>query len=487
MITWMQRHKRWLVITIWISTIAFVGAGFVGWGSYDYGKQDGAVAIVGDREISVEEYQEEYSSLYGQYARLFGASFNEEMADQLKLKDMAYQQIIQKNLILSYADSLGLAVTDEDIAKQLIKYDAFLKDGKFDKETYIKVLNQNRMTPVDFEESLKRGILLTKVQELFVLNPSLAEVENLNSLLFMSNDIEYKIISKNEIKVSVTDEDLMKYWEENKNNYMSETKYKFSLSSLDITASNPSLGEIEDYYNKYKNDYRYEDGKIKSLDDAKAEILKAIDAKAVKKEALRTYLSLKKGEKEFTVKQEFDFSKLPYSNENNLAITNAKKGDILKPILTNNKYVIIKIDDIIEPTPLAFEVVKTSVRNDYLSVKKDEVLETKANEMLSTFTGTKASNITRDSLNDLAGLNAQEAGEFLNKMFATKSKTGTVSLENKVVLFKVLDSNLAKVDKSKNEIVESTLLNLQDKEIMENLVKSLETLYEVQSSIDTKE
>ena len=33
MITWMQRHKRWLVITIWISTIAFVGAGFVGWGS----------------------------------------------------------------------------------------------------------------------------------------------------------------------------------------------------------------------------------------------------------------------------------------------------------------------------------------------------------------------------------------------------------------------------------------------------------------------
>ena len=60
MITWMQRHKKWLVITIWISTIAFVGAGFVGWGSYDYGKQSGAVAVVGDREISVEEFQQEY-------------------------------------------------------------------------------------------------------------------------------------------------------------------------------------------------------------------------------------------------------------------------------------------------------------------------------------------------------------------------------------------------------------------------------------------
>ena len=60
MITWMQRHKKWLVITIWISTIAFVGAGFVGWGSYDYGKQGAVVAVVGDREVSVEEYQQEY-------------------------------------------------------------------------------------------------------------------------------------------------------------------------------------------------------------------------------------------------------------------------------------------------------------------------------------------------------------------------------------------------------------------------------------------
>jgi len=75
MITWMQRHKKWLVITIWISTIAFVGAGFVGWGSYEYGKQGGAVAVVGDREVSVEEYQQEYSNLYDQYSRMFGSMF----------------------------------------------------------------------------------------------------------------------------------------------------------------------------------------------------------------------------------------------------------------------------------------------------------------------------------------------------------------------------------------------------------------------------
>ena len=198
MITWMQRHKRWLVITIWISTIAFVGAGFVGWGSYEYGKQGGVVAVVGDREVSVEEYQEEYSNLYEQYSKMFGAMFNKELAEQLKLKDVAYKQVLQRNLILSYADSLGLDVTNEDIAKELVKYDSFIKDGKFDKDTYIKVLAQNRMTPKDFEESLKRGLLLQKVQSLFDLNPNGAEIENLSKLIFLEDDISIKILSLND-------------------------------------------------------------------------------------------------------------------------------------------------------------------------------------------------------------------------------------------------------------------------------------------------
>ena len=93
MITWMQRHKKWLVITIWISTIAFVGAGFVGWGSYDYGSKGGVVATVGNKEISVEEYQQEYSNLYNQYSQIFGASFNKELAEQLRLKDVAFSQL----------------------------------------------------------------------------------------------------------------------------------------------------------------------------------------------------------------------------------------------------------------------------------------------------------------------------------------------------------------------------------------------------------
>ena len=59
MISFMQKHKKYLVITIWVSTIAFVGAGFVGWGSYDFSSTSNAVAVVGENKVSINEMQRE--------------------------------------------------------------------------------------------------------------------------------------------------------------------------------------------------------------------------------------------------------------------------------------------------------------------------------------------------------------------------------------------------------------------------------------------
>ena len=45
MIAWMQKHNKYLVVTIWIATIAFIGAGFViGLGTIGPGTGIGFVA-----------------------------------------------------------------------------------------------------------------------------------------------------------------------------------------------------------------------------------------------------------------------------------------------------------------------------------------------------------------------------------------------------------------------------------------------------------
>ncbi len=487
MITWMQRHKKWLVITIWISTIAFVGAGFVGWGSYEYGKQGGVVAVVGDREVSVEEYQQEYSNLYEQYSKMFGPMFSKELAEQLKLKDVAYRQVLQKNLILSYADSLGLDITNEDIAKELVKYNVFLKDGKFDKETYIKVLGQNKMTPKDFEESLKRNLLLQKVQMLFELNPSNVEVENLSKLLFIEDDISIKILNSNDIKVDVKQEELKKYWEENKNSYMSEISYDLEVKELPLLTANSTEEDIKAHYEKFKIDYKHEDGKIKSLEEAKNLIIKDLDEKFTKTEALKVFLKIKKDEDKFETKVTYKESTLPFMDENNTKILESKEGEILKPFFEKDKYFIVKLTKKNLSQTLTFEQASSLATKDYEKVMKSKKLEELATSQLKDFKGIDISTVSRDSVNKIVGLEQKEAGKFLNELFSSTSKDGMVKLEDKIVLYRINNSKFSNYNKAKDDVVKGTLIQLQEEELMMNLMKKLENSFEIQSSIQEKE
>ncbi len=170
MITWMQRHKKYLVVTIWISVIAFVGAGFVGWGAYDFNSdRASAIAKVGDRKITVQEYQLAYANYYNFYNNTLGGTLTQEKADKMGLEKLVIQSIINETLILAYADEIGLRATDAEVKKTLASDTAFQKNGVFDKETYYRVIKQSQLKPKDYETGLKKQILLTKVQKILNL------------------------------------------------------------------------------------------------------------------------------------------------------------------------------------------------------------------------------------------------------------------------------------------------------------------------------
>ena len=74
MIEWMQKHKKWLVVTIWIATIAFIGAGGFAWGVYDYSLSGDSVAKVGKITISKAEYMMRYQEEFDERKGNCGAA-----------------------------------------------------------------------------------------------------------------------------------------------------------------------------------------------------------------------------------------------------------------------------------------------------------------------------------------------------------------------------------------------------------------------------
>lgn len=487
MITWMQTHKKWLVVTIWISTIAFVGAGFVGWGSYSPGSSAGSVAVVGEREVSYEEYQREYSNLYSQYQQMMGEQFNQDVANQLNLSNAAYQMTIQKNLILSYGDELGLDITQKDIAQELVNNPAFQQNGKFDKDTYVRLLTQNRTTPVAYEEGLKSNLLLQKIEALFRVEPTKNEIKNLNRLLFLEDNVDIKILDIKDVQVSSSTQELTKFFEANRNRYMSMNSYELQVKKIPVSTTIPSVEALNAYYEKNRADLKKADGKLKTLDEAKIEVIRAINVKSTKKTALKTYLKVKKGEENITGSEVIFEDKLGFSSENRDKVRTASKGDLIKPFLEGDNYVLIRVINQFNPKPLEYDIAKHAVKKDFDLEARAAKLAENAKKQLENFTGVKLGYISRDSFNKITGLNANEAAQFLNSLFAVTQKQGQIKIDNKIVLYKINDSRLSKYDTSKDNIVKSTLSDLQNRELMTSFVKRLENRYEVQRSLDEKE
>lgn len=487
MITWMQRHKKWLVVTIWISTIAFVGAGFVGWGSYDYGSKGGVVAKVGSREVTVDEYSQEYNNLFQEYSRLFGDSFNKELAEQMGLRDIAFRQVLEKNLLLNFADSLDLETTNEDIAKELVKYEMFLKDGQFDKDTYIKVLNQNRMSPKEFEDSLKNNILFSKVQTLFNVKANNKEIENISKLLFLEDDLKIKIIDSEKFEVEVDENELKEFWEKNKNLYQSEKIYSLDIKEYEIKASNPSEDEIKDQYDRFKSDYRFEDGKIKTLEEAREEVIFDIDEKLARKEALTLYLQLKKDEVKFDKTESFEESKLFFNEENLEKVKALKVGEVLKPILEDKKYYIVKLNELKKEEALSFDLAKSYAKIDFEKELRAKELDKESTKALENFEGDEVLAVNRESISKFPELSQEEAASFLNQLFESTNKKAVINIGTKAVVYEITASRWGKYDSAKNDSIEGLIDQIQSTELITNLLKKLETKYSIKTSIQGKE
>ena len=114
MITWMQRHRKYLNITLWISVGAFVAAGpmfAIGSASFS-GRSADAVAQVGNVEVSVHQMNSTYRQLFSRYNQMFQGKFDEAQAKAFGLEQQALKQLIDEALLLNLAQSFKLEVSE---------------------------------------------------------------------------------------------------------------------------------------------------------------------------------------------------------------------------------------------------------------------------------------------------------------------------------------------------------------------------------------
>ncbi|TQR31832.1 peptidylprolyl isomerase [Campylobacter sp. MIT 99-7217] len=489
MITWMQKHKKWLVVTIWISVIAFVGAGFVGWGGYDLNiNRSSSLAKVGNEKITLFELNERYAQVFSYYNQISNGTLSDELAKERQLDLLALNDLIEDKLFINFAKDLGLSVSENEAAIALASQEEFWDENNtFDQEKYYFLLAQNQIKTSQYEQMLEDRILLRKLRTLFELPVKENEFEMLGASYFMQDVLSIAKLDFKPINVDINETELQNLWKEHEKDYINERRYEISTYFLPI-AQNFDEQNLTTYYEENKHKYTDFTGKILSFDEAKKDLLIDFGLKELEKTANQAYLDLNSQKIPFQADLNISENDIYYPLE---LLDNARANSLLKPFKfkqnDQNGLMIIRLNALVPASVKSFEQAKEEVLPLYLEQKQTEALNQQASKALENFKGKNIGSMSRDSIRDPERvsddiMNDTEFSLFLMQVFNSNQKKGFVAFKNKAILYEIRDQNLINQNKI-NQYKESLSANLQvakANELEAELSKELRKIYKVE-------
>jgi len=261
MIQELREYSNSIFFKILLGVIAITFVLSFGVGGF-FGDRKEVIATVNDNEILLREYREAYQNRIQALRQQFGES-TDQIAEQINLRQQVFEQLIDRNLLLSEAAEMNLMTTDLELQDYIRGQPFFQKNGQFDYATYETVLSQNRIVRHEYENSLRADILLTKKQQLIgaglVINDR--EVEQAYRRDFEKIEVDYVYFDPQVfIDQAIADEsELRQYHLENPNQFKTLNQFRmeyFTLSTDDFKNNvNVREREIRRYYKKYEDNF----------------------------------------------------------------------------------------------------------------------------------------------------------------------------------------------------------------------------------------
>ena len=487
----MQKHRKYMLVTMWIAVITFIGAGAVDWGGASYGSRASSVAKVGSVEVSNKEFSRLRSNMFEYYRTQFKGEFTEEMAEKFQLNQSVLNQLVMKALTLNMAKNFDLAVSDAEVIKTIQETADFQRDGKFDISLYKTLLKRIRFQNSDYEAQVRDGLLSTKVMAMLEPVAVRAETDAYLTAGSIADKITYKVLDSSAYKVTVNDKDVEKFWGFQKNNFMTEEIISVASVTQKPLSLTPDDKEIEAFYSKYRNEFLDKEGKIVALESAKSAVLSMMNDQATEKAA--NYLKV--AWKNFDhAKKGKDGKVKPFNNKITHTSFNANQApmsaDVLKKIklLPTNKpylkaekvqgkYVIYKLISIHAPRVKTFAEAKAQVFPAYIQEQKKKQLQEELIKSETSFKGQTTSFITAKDNDKIKGLNPEEADIALKSIFKSHKKIGNIAISNsKVLLYEIKEQKL--LLNAQNDASLTDMVNNAKKESHSSaLIKTLDKMY----------
>lgn len=225
----------WVIIGALVLVFALFGIqSYVGVGSGP------VVAVVNGDEISVVQYNNALQNRISQEQQVKGASFDPRQVENVEFKKQVLEQLITEKLLEQLVENWKLRYSDGRVAAEIAQVPEFQKDGKFDKETFRRLIARSGYGENSYYADRKARGQLVQLSGGVSSSGFLtqAELDNLLRLQSEEREIAQVIITtaSQQEGLEISDEELNAYYEENKAAYRSPERVKLQYLELNAEA-----------------------------------------------------------------------------------------------------------------------------------------------------------------------------------------------------------------------------------------------------------
>src|SRR5262245_2094192 len=156
-----HKNKRLMQIVL-----ALVALPFAFWGIDSYQRvmsRAGEVAEVGGQKISEQEFSEALRQQQDRLRGMLGRNFDPAILDSPAMRREVPDGMISQRLLLQHAARSYLTVSDETLIETITSIPAFQADGRFSRERYDIALQNERMSPEQFDAALRRDLVVQQL------------------------------------------------------------------------------------------------------------------------------------------------------------------------------------------------------------------------------------------------------------------------------------------------------------------------------------
>jgi len=181
------------------------------------------------------------------------------------------QQLVQQQILLAEAEKLGIRVTDDDVRQYLhtgpVGEALFPKGQYIGDDQYARLISDRlNMSVKDFEDGLKKDILIRRLQALITAPVTVGDQEVRESYRKQNIKIkfDYAVISVDDLRkqINPSDSDLEAFFKKNGARYAAAvpeerqiTYFAFTPNELPGGVPQPSQQEIQQYFAAHQSEY----------------------------------------------------------------------------------------------------------------------------------------------------------------------------------------------------------------------------------------